>query len=80
MYRNADTEFADVLVAGKPILGQIEAWAAAQKVDLEAGWKVELSKRVKQHLLTKGMAVVKPEYGDRWQRLFDILGSTIAPT
>jgi len=79
MYRNADTEFADVLVAGKPILGQIEAWAAAQKVDLEAGWKVELSKRVKQHLLTKGMAVVKQEYGDRWQRLFDILGSTIAP-
>ena len=79
MYRNADTEFADTLVTGKPILGQIEAWAAAQRVDLEPGWKVELSKRVKQHLLTKGMAIVKQEYGERWQRLFDTLGSTSAP-
>lgn len=75
MYRSAETEFADQLQAGKPILGQIEAWAAAQKLRLEPGWKVELSKKVKQYLLSKGMAVVKADYGDRWQRLFDLLGS-----
>lgn len=78
MYRSAETEFADVLTAGKPILVQIEAWAATQKVELEAGWKVELSKKVKQHFLGKGMAVVGAEYGDRWQRLFDLLGSSSA--
>jgi len=78
IYRSAETEFADVLTVGKPILGQIEAWAATQKVELEQGWKVELSKRVKQHLLSKGMAVVGTEYGDRWQRLFDLLGSSSA--
>lgn len=78
MYRSAETEFADVLVTGKPILGQIEAWAATQKVGLEQGWKVELSKRVKQHLLAKGMAAVAAEYGERWQRLFDVLGSPAA--
>lgn len=78
MYRSAETEIADVLEAGKPILGQIEAWAATQKVDLEPGWKVELSKRVKQHLLGKGMAVVKPDYGERWQQLFEVLGSSAA--
>lgn len=76
MYRSAETEFADVLKAGTPILGQIEAWAATQKVELEPGWKVELSKRVKQHLLGKGMSVVKQDYGERWQRLFDLLGSS----
>lgn len=79
MYRSAETEFADVLVAAKPILGQIEAWAVAQKVDLEQGWKVELSKRVKQHLLSKGMAVVATEHADRWQRLFDLLDSAKEP-
>lgn len=75
-YRSAETEFADVIDGGKPIVSQIEAWAAGQKVDLGQGWKVELSKRVKQHLLAKGIAVVKQEHADRWQRLFDTLESS----
>lgn len=45
---------------------------------LGQGWKVELSKRVKQHLLAKGIAVVKQERADRWQRRFDTLGSSAA--
>lgn len=79
MYRSAETEFGEKLTAGKPILGQIEAWAATQKISLEQGWKVELSKRVKQYLLAKGMTVVGTQYGDRWQRLFDLLGSGKEP-
>ena len=75
MYRDAEVEFVDVAKTGKPVVGQIEAWAADQKVSLALGWKVELSKRVKQHLLTKGMSVVAAEYVDRWHKLFAILGS-----
>lgn len=75
MYRSAEVEFADVATAGKPVVNQIESWAAEQKVSLDPGWKVELSKRVKQHLLGKGIAVVAPECADRWQKLFYILSS-----
>ncbi|WP_371423381.1 AAA family ATPase [Tardiphaga sp.] len=75
MYRNAESEFADVAKAETPVVGQIEAWAAAQKIALDQGWKVELSKRVKQHLLTKGMTAVAQDYADKWQRLFAILSS-----
>lgn len=75
MCRNADVEFATVARPGKPVLGQIEAWAADQKVSLEQGWKVELSKRVKQHLLSKGIAVVSPEYVEKWHKLFAILNA-----
>ena len=77
MYRSAETEFADVMLPGTPILGQLETWAAAQKVHLEPGWKVEVSKKVKQQLLGKGMAIVQPDYVDRWQRLFDLLGQRV---
>ena len=75
MYRSAEIEFADVATAGKPVVGQIETWAAQQKVSLEAGWKVELSRRVKQHLLAKGMSVVATQYAERWEKLFAILAS-----
>lgn len=77
IYRSAETEFADVMLPGTPILGQLETWAASQKVRLEPGWKVELSKKVKQQLLGKGMAAVQPDYVDRWQRLFDLLGQRV---
>ena len=75
LYRSAEVEFADVAAAGKPVVGQIEAWAAEQKVLLEPGWKVELSKRIKQHLLAKGMATIGPEFTERWEKLFNHLTS-----
>jgi hypothetical protein len=74
IYRSAETEFADVMQPRTPIVGQLETWAAAQKVDLGPGWKVELSKKVKHHLLGKGITVVQTDFVDRWQRLFDLLG------
>ncbi|MEE2952538.1 MAG: AAA family ATPase [Pseudomonadota bacterium] len=75
MYRNAECEFADSLQTGRPILGQIEKWADAQRVSLEQGWKVELSKRVKQHLLAKGVQIIQQGYVKRWQDLFDLISS-----
>lgn len=75
IYRLADNQFSDSVETGRPILDQIEAWAQKEKIDLEPGWKVEVSKNAKQFLLKNGISVVPEEYIDRWQKLFDLLGS-----
>jgi len=74
-YRDAEVEFADVAKSDTPIIGQIEAWASGQGVTLEQGWKVELSKKIKQSLLTKGISAVPSAYVDRWEKLFAILSA-----
>jgi hypothetical protein len=67
----ADAAFLDEVLTGKPIVPQIEAWAAKQKIELQKpGWKVELAKRVKQRLLDGGVNSVPQEYLDRWTKLF----------
>ncbi|OWR00349.1 AAA family ATPase [Sphingopyxis witflariensis] len=76
IYRLADNQFSDSVETGRPILDQIEAWAQKEKIDLEPGWKVEVSKNAKQFLLKNGISVISEEYVDRWQKLFDLLGST----
>lgn len=76
IYRLADNQFSDSVETGRPILDQIEAWAQKEKIDLEPGWKVEVSKNTKQFLLKNGISVISEEYVDRWQKLFDLLGST----
>jgi hypothetical protein len=75
IYRLADNQFSDSVETGRPILGQIEAWAQKEKIDLEPGWKVEVSKNAKQFLLKNGISVIPEEYIGRWQKLFDLLGS-----
>jgi hypothetical protein len=77
MERNSEVVFAEIVKPGLPIVGQIEEWAEAQNVDLAQGWKVELSKRVKQQLLTKGAQAVQPEYVHRWEKLFAAIGAGI---
>jgi energy-coupling factor transporter ATP-binding protein EcfA2 len=72
--RNADTEFADVVKPGTPIVGQIEEWARGQGLPLPQGWKVELAKRIKQHLLNKGLASIPEEHVARWRKLFAAFG------
>ena len=74
--RSADLPFAEVLKAG-PIVPQIELWARSQSVELEHGWKVEVAKRVKQSLLSKGIDAVDSSTVDMWTKMFgDFLSST----
>jgi len=69
--RTPTTPFADVATANKPIVPQIEAWAAKHGVVLQKpGWKVELAKRVKERLLSKKSADVDTNMLDLWQRVF----------
>ena len=75
IYREPEVPFADVVAGGKPILGQIEVWAGQHGVSLEAGWKVEMSKRIKHHLLNKGISAVAEPYVAKWERLFTRLSA-----
>jgi hypothetical protein len=69
--RGPDTPFGDGLQSGKPIVPQIEAWAAKHGVTLKKpGWKVELAKRVKERLLADGPAAIDATVLDRWEKLF----------
>nr|WP_013496755.1 AAA family ATPase [Paracoccus aminophilus]ADF47144.1 conserved hypothetical protein [Paracoccus aminophilus JCM 7686] len=70
MERGPDVRFSEVVRAGQPIVGQIEAWAQAQSVKLDEHWKVPLSIKVKQRMLTRGLIAVPEDIVDRWVRLF----------
>lgn len=69
--RGPEDDFDDVVVSGSPIVSQIEAYAEANQVQLEDGWKVELAKRTKLKLLKSKKAL--PGATDEttaWQKLF----------
>lgn len=68
--KSADHEFETIAKPGQPIVPQIEAWAKAEGVKLEEGWKVELARRVKERLLSRGTKDIEPEVIDRWSKLF----------
>lgn len=71
MERDPEIRFADVVQVGQPIVAQIEAWAQAQGVKLDEYWKVPLSIRVKQRMLTKGLNAIPPDVVQRWVGLFE---------
>ncbi|SOE63166.1 AAA ATPase domain-containing protein [Burkholderia sp. D7] len=73
--RRPETAFSDVLVAGRPVVPQIEAWAAAQGVTLVDGWKVEVSREVKRRALAAGVKKFDEDTLGRWSQLFNDLGS-----
>jgi hypothetical protein len=77
--RAANLPFGDEYKPGTAIVPQIEAWAKRHGVTLEKpGWKPELAKRVKQHLLTDGHEKVDKSVLDSWQALFEALQSARA--
>ena len=77
MFRDHDNSFVDVAKTGVPVVGQIESWAKTEGIILEKGWKVELSKRVKQLLLSKGLERTDPTV-DLWAKLFRRFTETAA--
>lgn len=69
MIREPEKPFESRYSPQKPIIPQVEKWAADGGAKLEKGWKVELAKRVKRALLD-GASV--PEVTlEMWKRLFD---------
>lgn len=72
--RGPDEAFADIAIAGKPVVGQIEAWTEKHGVKLERGWKVDLAKRLKRQALDRGIQAFDEHCVGRWIELFRVFG------
>jgi hypothetical protein len=74
--RRADKPFVEVVVAGKAIVPQIEAWAGEQGIALEEGWKVGLAREAKKRALARGWKKFDSSCLEKWSLLFsDLLHS-----
>lgn len=77
----AEEEFEEVVKAGEPIVPQVEAYAAAQGIELDRGWKVEVASLAKTRLLNARHDPIPGEVADLWTQLFDrIMGKVEAST
>ncbi len=72
--RTVTEDFADVAVAGKAIVPQIEAFAQKHGIPLELGWKVEIAKMFVAKIL-KNPEVIDKTTEEKWKALFDKLES-----
>ncbi|MBA4143494.1 MAG: AAA family ATPase [Nitrosospira sp.] len=71
--RNTEIPFADVVGSGKPLVGQVEAWAETQGVTLANDWKTEVAKRTKELALKRGASAFDHSTIARWVKLFQEL-------
>ena len=69
LFRSEDGLEVDYMEANQPIVPQLEKFAEDNQITLELGWKVELSKKVKQ----KFKSDVVDELENKWKDLFDKL-------
>lgn len=68
-----DDEFSAIAVRGKPIVPQIEQWAEKRNIGLDHSWKVDLAKRAKQALLSKGIEGFDADTIAKWESLFSAI-------
>lgn len=74
MFRDVDDEdINDFLTSDMPIIPQIEAFAEKHGVSLAKGWKVDLSKLVKQQLQKIKLGNIPEEFITKWVSLFNKL-------
>ena len=74
--RSVEYSFEETYKTGLPIVPQIEAWAKKEHVKLETpAWKVELAKKVKPVMLSKGIGKIDEALITKWTTLFKALGA-----
>ena len=73
LFNTVREQFEDSYDNQKPIVPQIESFAANNNITLPKSWKVELAKSAKQKLLSKKTPDFDEKYKKMWQKLFDIL-------
>lgn len=66
LFRSEDGLEVDYIEANQPIVPQLEKFAEDNQITLELGWKVELSKKVKQRFKSD----VADELENKWKDLF----------
>ncbi len=70
-----DYDFDEVVVEGKPIVPQIEAYAVKYGIPLAKGWKVEIAKLTKARLLREEDSPhINDTVVERWKDLFGRMG------
>ncbi|MDD4600315.1 hypothetical protein SDC9_11376 [bioreactor metagenome] len=68
---NVDLDFSTIYDPKKPIISQIEEYAAKNNIDLPEGYKVDLARQFKQALFTHGDRYSDKTVVDRWQSIFN---------
>ena len=76
MFMGADELFSDAYDPSKPLVGQIETFAAANGVPLEPGWKVTLARQVKKRMLSRTPPAIEPTVKAEWKKLFQAILKT----
>ena len=76
--RAPETRLRDVIREGEPFVGQVEARAADQRVELSKDWKVKLAKRVKERALAKGIDSFPDDVVKNWAQLFNAFAKNAA--
>ena len=72
-FRGPEDRFEDVVAAGQPVLPQVEAWASANGIALELGWKVDIARKVKTALISRGHSKLSDDTLKVWTDLFAAL-------
>ncbi|MFO7759641.1 MAG: AAA family ATPase [Roseovarius sp.] len=65
--RRPETMLSDTLGKGAPFVLGVETWASAADVTLAADWRLDLARRMRDHLLARGPDAVPAEIRQRWQ-------------
>ncbi len=68
-----EVDFEDKYKTDSPVVTQIEAFAEANGIELEKGWKVGLSMTAKTQLKNKKFEAIPKDYIDKWIELFKAL-------
>jgi hypothetical protein len=68
--RRPEQQLVDVIKPNAPFVPQVEAWAKANKIELEKHWKITLSLEAKRRSLQRGIGTFNSETVDRWIKLF----------
>jgi len=73
-FRGPEDDFSDFVQEGYPIIPQVESYAQKYGINLESGWKVDISKQAKSKLLSNPDVLdenlIKIE---EWRKLFNKL-------
>lgn len=73
IFNSVEEVFSDIYDDNKPIVGQIENFAANNGVELDKGWKVELAKYAKKAMERAKEDKIESSYIDRWIKLFELI-------
>lgn len=76
MFISADEIFSDAYDSTRSLVEQIESFASANSVTLEAGWKVTLARQFKKRMLARNPPTVEPAVKAEWRKLFQAILKT----